>query len=117
MPTVPGPECTRQSIPAYSGTVDVNSPNPDAALLKKYRIRVAVFLLTVVAVVALLNAAYKGINTIYVLNAVESERDHWQRSSEVISSLGLRDGDVVAYIGSGAGYFSLKLSRAGRSIR
>jgi predicted methyltransferase len=60
--------------------------------------------------VALLNLAYKGINTIYVLNAVEAERDQWQKPSEVISRLNLKTGDVVADVGSGAGYFSLKLS-------
>jgi ubiquinone/menaquinone biosynthesis C-methylase UbiE len=95
--------------------VGVNPPNPDAAL-RKYRIRVATFLVGVVVVVVLLGALYKGINTIYVLDVVESERDQWQRSSEVVSSLKLKTGDVVADIGSGAGYFSLKLSRAvGRS--
>jgi ubiquinone/menaquinone biosynthesis C-methylase UbiE len=96
--------------------VNVDSPKPDAALLRKYRIRVAIFLVGVVIVLALLGVAYKGINTIYVLDVVESERDQWQRSSEVISSLKLKTGDIVADVGSGAGYFSLKLSRAvGRS--
>jgi predicted methyltransferase len=90
--------------------VNLDSPNPDAALLRKYRIRVALFLVAVVVVVALLGLAYKGINTIYVLNAVEAERDQWQKPSEVISRLNLKSGDVVADVGSGAGYFSLKLS-------
>jgi ubiquinone/menaquinone biosynthesis C-methylase UbiE len=96
--------------------VNVDSPKPDAALLRKYRIRVAIFLVGVVIVLALLGVAYKGINTIYVLDVVESGRDQWQKPSEVISTLKLKTGDTVADVGSGAGYFSLKLSRAvGRS--
>jgi ubiquinone/menaquinone biosynthesis C-methylase UbiE len=94
----------------YPWTVTLDSPNPDAALLRKYRIRVALFLVAVVVVVALLSLLYKSINTIYVLNAVEAERDQWQKPSAVISPLNLKNGDVVADVGSGAGYFSLKLS-------
>ena len=90
--------------------MNLDSPNPDAALLRKYRVRVALFVVAVVVVVALLSLAQKGINTIYVLNAVEAERDQWQKPSEVISRLNLKSGDVVADVGSGAGYFSLKLS-------
>lgn len=89
--------------------MNLDSPNPDAALLRKYRIRVALFLVAVVVVVALLSLTYKSINTIYVLNAVEAERDQWQKPSEVISRLNLKSGDVVADVGAGAGYFSLKL--------
>jgi ubiquinone/menaquinone biosynthesis C-methylase UbiE len=64
----------------------------------------------------LLNSLYKGINTINRLDVVESERDEWQRPSDVIAALELIEGNVVADVGSGAGYFALKLSRAvGRS--
>jgi ubiquinone/menaquinone biosynthesis C-methylase UbiE len=97
--------------PLYSGTVNENSSNPDPTLLKKYRIRIMIFLIAVAVVVPLLNVAYRGINTLYVLNEVESERDRWQRPSDVISALKLNNGGVVADVGSGAGYFSLKLSR------
>jgi ubiquinone/menaquinone biosynthesis C-methylase UbiE len=96
--------------------VSVESANLDNAIRRKYRVRIGIFLVGVLAFVALLNTAYKGINTINVLNAIESERDQWQRSSEVMSSLNLKTGDVVADVGSGAGYFSLRLSRIiGRS--
>ena len=66
----------------------------------------------VLACVILLNNIYKGINTITCLDRVESERDQWQRSSEVIEALRLNKGSVVADIGSGAGYFALRLSPA-----
>ena len=52
--------------------MNLDPPNPDAALLRKYRIRVALFLVAVVVVVALLSLTYKSINTIYVLNAINS---------------------------------------------
>jgi protein-L-isoaspartate O-methyltransferase len=92
--------------------VDLDYPVPDAALLRKYRIRFTVFLVAVIVVVALLSLAYKGINSVYVLDVVEAERDQWQKASEVIFRLNLKRGDVVADVGSGAGYFSLKLSQA-----
>ena len=41
---------------------------------------------------------------------IESERDHWQRPSDVIQALNLHEGSVVVDFGSGAGYFALKLS-------
>lgn len=100
----------RDNLTLYTGTVNDHSPPPDAALLRKYRIRVATFLAGTVVCVAFLSTIYRTINTIYVLNAVESERDQWQRASDVIAALKLNDGDVVADVGSGAGYFALRLS-------
>jgi ubiquinone/menaquinone biosynthesis C-methylase UbiE len=41
-----------------------------------------------------------------------SERDEEQPPSEVIQAMGLRDGDVVADIGCGTGYFSRPMARA-----
>jgi ubiquinone/menaquinone biosynthesis C-methylase UbiE len=45
------------------------------------------------------------------LEQVERERDEWQRPSEVIQELELKEGNVVVDLGSGVGYFALKLSR------
>ena len=39
-------------------------------------------------------------------------RDSWQKPEEVIAALGLKAGDRVADIGSGSGYFTLRLARA-----
>jgi ubiquinone/menaquinone biosynthesis C-methylase UbiE len=39
-------------------------------------------------------------------------RDGWQKPDEVIAALGLKAGDRVADIGSGSGYFTLRLARA-----
>jgi arsenite methyltransferase len=39
-------------------------------------------------------------------------RDKWQRPERVIAALGLRDGDSVADLGSGTGYFTLRFAGA-----
>jgi predicted methyltransferase len=103
-------ECMDNTKPTTLGAVHLNAPNPDATLSRKYRLRVGFFLLAFAVFLALLNVTYKGINTIYALNTVESERDEWQEPSAAISRLSLKSGDIVADLGSGAGYFSLKLS-------
>lgn len=93
-----------------------NDPTPDSRLQTRYRIRIAIFLSSVLLCLILLNTLYKGLNTIDRLDVVEAERDQWQRPSDVIAALKLKEGSVVADVGSGAGYFALKLSRAvGRS--
>jgi predicted methyltransferase len=68
------------------------------------------FLLGTVLLVILLTYLYQGSQTLQELNRIESERDHWQRPSEVIQALNLREGSVVVDFGSGVGYFALKLS-------
>src|SRR2546426_10078071 len=40
-------------------------------------------------------------------------RAAWQKPGRVVRALGLRRGQVVAEIGSGPGYFTLRLARAG----
>lgn len=95
-----------------------NDPTPDAALQRKYRVRVALFLVGVIVVVFFLNAVYTGFNTIARLDVVEAERDQWQRPSDVVAELKLKQGSFVADVGSGSGYFALKLSQAvGKSGR
>src|SRR2546427_6381256 len=45
-------------------------------------------------------------------------RAAWQKPGRVVRALGLRRGQVVAEIGSGPGYFTLRLARAvGPSVR
>ncbi len=53
---------------------------------------------------------YSAIDTIRQLEVIESQRDEWQRPAEVLQALDLRPGNVVVDLGSGAGYFALKLS-------
>lgn len=75
-----------------------------------YRLKLLAFLLTAVAVLLVLNAAYSALNTISRLDAVEAERDQWQRPAAVLQALNLRPGNVVADLGCGSGYFTLRLS-------
>jgi serine/threonine protein kinase len=49
-------------------------------------------------------------NTLTRLNVVEAERDRWQRPADVLRALDLSAGSTVVDLGSGAGYFTLKLS-------
>src|SRR4029450_11826070 len=39
-------------------------------------------------------------------------RDRWQHSERVIRELGLREGDRVADLGAGGGYFTFRLAEA-----
>jgi ubiquinone/menaquinone biosynthesis C-methylase UbiE len=55
---------------------------------------------------------YSVLNTLQRLDVVESERDTWQRPVDVLQALDLREGNVVVDLGSGAGYFALKISQA-----
>jgi ubiquinone/menaquinone biosynthesis C-methylase UbiE len=41
-----------------------------------------------------------------------SERDRWQMPEQVVSALALKKGEVVADIGAGSGYFTMRLARA-----
>ena len=54
----------------------------------------------------------EGIQTTRQLAIVEHERDVWQRPADVVRELNLRPGDAAEDVGSGAGYFSLKLAQA-----
>jgi arsenite methyltransferase len=75
-----------------------------------YRVKLLAFFLCAVAVLVVLNVGYSAIETFSRLNAVEAERDQWQRPSDVIQALNLGRGDVVVDLGCGSGYFTLKLS-------
>ena len=85
-----------------------------------YRVKLLLFFVGALAVLFLANVGYSALNTFSRLNAVEAERDQWQRSSDVIQALDLKPGNVVVDLGCGSGYFTLKLSppvgRDGRVI-
>jgi ubiquinone/menaquinone biosynthesis C-methylase UbiE len=74
--------------------------------------RLALFLACAVLVLLGLNMLYAFTNTLKRLDQVESERDLWQRPLDVLRELDLREGQTVVDLGSGAGYFALKLSPA-----
>jgi SAM-dependent methyltransferase len=74
--------------------------------------RLALFLLAAVVVVVVWFVASQAMQTLIVLDQVEAERDLWQRPRDIMAALDLHDGSVVADVGSGAGYFTLKLAAA-----
>ena len=74
--------------------------------------RLALFLACAILIFLALNTLYSFTSALNQLDAVESERDRWQRPADVLRALDLRPGNTVADLGSGAGYFALKLSPA-----
>lgn len=50
------------------------------------------------------------VRTLGTLTSVERERDTWQRPEEIIRPLNLAPGNTVVDLGSGAGYFALKIA-------
>lgn len=62
---------------------------------------------------ALLAAALVGGCTSFKRLAYEGfARDGWQQPERVVAALAIRPGDRVADLGSGSGYFTLRLARA-----
>jgi ubiquinone/menaquinone biosynthesis C-methylase UbiE len=47
-----------------------------------------------------------------VASMERAERDEWQKPDEVVKALDLKNGEVVADIGAGTGYFSRRLAKA-----
>jgi SAM-dependent methyltransferase len=82
----------------------------DSRVQHAYRVRVSLFLFAVILFTTVLTVGYQAIYTLRVLDAVEHDREHWQRPAEIIELLELKRGSVVADIGSGAGYFTLKVA-------
>jgi predicted methyltransferase len=79
---------------------------------RKPLFRITLFLVCAIVIFLALNTLYSFTNTLQRLDVVESERDQWQRPSDVLRALDLQDGNTVVDLGSGAGYFALKLSPA-----
>jgi ubiquinone/menaquinone biosynthesis C-methylase UbiE len=50
------------------------------------------------------------VNTLNRLNEVESARDRWQKPDVILDALQLHAGDTVVDLGSGSGYFALRLA-------
>jgi predicted methyltransferase len=74
------------------------------------RWKVALFLLASAIAAIAADVALQAANTLSRLDVIETERDHWQQPEAIIQALDLRPGGVVADLGCGAGYFTLKLS-------
>ncbi len=46
----------------------------------------------------------------YIASLEDPQRDSYQKPQEVIAALGVREGEVIADIGAGSGYFTFRLS-------
>jgi predicted methyltransferase len=77
---------------------------------QRYRRRIGLFLVAAAGTIGLLSVAQWTIGAIRRVDTVEAERDQWQRPGDVIQALHLGDGRVVVDLGSGVGYFALKLT-------
>lgn len=75
-----------------------------------YRIKLLLFALTALVVLLVFNVGYSAIGTLFRLDTIEAARDRWQRPADVIQALNLAPGETVVDLGSGSGYFTLKLS-------
>jgi len=67
-------------------------------------------IILVMAVVLLLFVVQQVVATLQTLTVVERDRDTWQRPMEILQQLDVHPGNVVVDLGSGAGYFTLKLA-------
>ena len=75
-------------------------------MMKRRSILVAI----VLAAVALAFVAQQFVATLRALTVIERERDTWQRPDGVLDPLALAPGSTVVDLGSGAGYFALKMA-------
>jgi ubiquinone/menaquinone biosynthesis C-methylase UbiE len=75
-----------------------------------YRIKLLLFFLSALAVLALMDVGYSALNTLSRLDVVEAQRDQWQRPADVIQALAIKPGARVVDLGCGSGYFTLRLS-------
>src|SRR5512142_744661 len=48
----------------------------------------------------------------YIASLEDPARDAWQKPDEVVGALQLREGETVADVGAGSGYFTLRLAKA-----
>ena len=88
-----------------------DKPETDERRLQRlYRKRVAIFLFCVVLTIVVLSTVFDALQTWNRLEWTERQRDQWQRPSDVIQELNLKPGSVAVDLGSGVGYFTLKLS-------
>lgn len=72
--------------------------------------RLLLFLASAICIFGGMYVVYSALDTLRTLDAVEAERDGWQRPGDVLRALELKPGNSVVDLGSGAGYFTLKIS-------
>jgi len=76
----------------------------------RVRLRILLFLGSAFVILVSFYFLSEVSKTLNQLTVVEAERDQWQRPADILGSLGIRSGSTVVDLGSGAGYFALKLA-------
>lgn len=74
------------------------------------RIKVALAVVGILGFLFVADTVYEAAKTLRQLDAIEAERDGWQRPLAVIAALNLKEANTVVDLGCGSGYFALKLS-------
>lgn len=72
--------------------------------------RIVAAIVVAFVLVPIVFVADQAVRTLRTLTVVERERDTWQRPDEILGHLNLADGMTVVDLGSGAGYFALKMA-------
>jgi ubiquinone/menaquinone biosynthesis C-methylase UbiE len=73
-------------------------------------VRVTLLLGGAILLVLVLNTGVSFLSTLDELKVVEADRDQWQRPADVLRALDPRPGNTIVDLGSGAGYFTLKVA-------
>jgi hypothetical protein len=92
-------------------------PISDPNIQRAYRVRITLFVIGSLLLVLLLNDLYQGFQTLDLLMQVERERDQWQRPTDVIQALNLREGDAVVDLGCGVGVLRTEAFSCRRQAR
>jgi ubiquinone/menaquinone biosynthesis C-methylase UbiE len=79
---------------------------------RTFRLKLALAVVGALGFLFVADTVYEAARTLRQLDAIEAERDRWQRPLAVIAALDLKRGNTVVDLGCGAGYFALKLSSA-----
>jgi len=66
--------------------------------------------IALVTAASLVYVAGQAAATLRTLDTVERERDAWQRPDDILRQLNVGAGSTVVDLGSGAGYFALKIA-------
>jgi ubiquinone/menaquinone biosynthesis C-methylase UbiE len=88
----------------------MDTTQEQAPTAPRFRVKLLLFALCAVAMLVAWDVCYSTLHTLSRLDVVEAERDRWQRPSDIITALNLSPGETVVDLGSGSGYFALKLS-------
>jgi predicted methyltransferase len=75
-----------------------------------FRIKLALAVVGILGFLFVADTVYEAAKTLRQLDAIEADRDGWQRPLAVIEALNLQEANTVVDLGCGSGYFALKLS-------